>query len=57
MTRDSHGILDLLDHVRGPTTGSTPPSTNVGEAFQRHDSDSTSGFSNLGLLDIHDIHL
>ena len=55
---DGDGVLDLEDHGRVGHAGDAAVTTDVGgDALEGHDGDGTGGLGNLGLLDVHDVHL
>ena len=55
---DGDGVLDLEDHGRVGHAGDATVAADVGgDALEGHDGDGTGGLGNLGLLDVHDVHL
>ena len=55
---DGNGVLDLEDHGRVGHAGDTTVAADIGrDALEGHDGDGTGGLGNLGLLDVHDVHL
>ena len=55
---DGDGVLDLEDHGWVGHAGDAAVATDVGgDALEGHDGDGTGGLGDLGLLDVHDVHL